>query len=145
MPLTRDLPIQRKVTLVVLVTCVACLLVACTALFVSHLRISRDDFIKNLRAMRNIVGDLVAENVTLNDTGATQAIFEGVQTRQNIVGVTITRRGQSFASLGKPENPASLVKYGNATGEVFEGNSLIAFQPIMFEGEQIGMLYVRAD
>jgi signal transduction histidine kinase len=143
--LTGNLPIQRKVTLVVLVTCVACLMVACTALFVFQLRSSRDDFVRNLTALSEIVADVVAEGVTLNDASGTTDILKGLKTRQNIVGVTITRRGEPFASFEKAEDPAALAKYENKTDRVFEGNSLLAFRPIMFDDEQVGMLYVRAD
>src|ERR1043166_7807581 len=99
MRLPSNLPIQRKVLVVVLVTCVACLLVACTALFVFHLKSFRDDFKSNRAALSEVVANSVAENVTLNDLVATQMILEGLPARRQIVGATITRRGEPFATF----------------------------------------------
>jgi len=143
--LTSNLPIQRKVTLVVLVTCIVCLLSACTALFIFQLRSSREDFINNLTTLTEVVANIEADNVRLNDEGATQVILDGLKARKYIVGATITRLGEPFASFEKGEDPANLKKYGNNAGHKFEGNSLITFAPLDSEDEQVGMVYIRSD
>src|SRR3954451_23926261 len=122
MRLPRNLPIQRKVMLIVLVTCTLSLVVACTILFVYELVTFRRDFRNDLSTLTAIVANSVAEDVALRDDGAVDMILSGLQARRHVVGATITRDGEIFASFGTPEKPALLSRYGEDGGQRFEGN-----------------------
>src|SRR3954462_11489638 len=145
MRLPRNLPIQRKVTLVVLVTCIACLLVACGALFLFEWVTFRSNFVNDLTALTEVVANSTVPSVAFDDKDAAVEILDGLKARPHIVGATIMKRDAVFASFGRADDPASIAQLGSQAGYRFEGNSLIHVQPIMMDGEPIGTLYVRSD
>ncbi|HYV30137.1 MAG TPA: hypothetical protein VEO53_03345, partial [Candidatus Binatia bacterium] len=57
----RDLPVKRKLMLVVLVTCAMILLLACAGLFIFQLYLFRETFARDLQAL--------AEVIAANSTG----------------------------------------------------------------------------
>ena len=142
---SRSLPIQRKVKLVVLATCLACLLVACTGLFLFDLTMFRRSFVSDLATLSEITANSSRDAVAFSDKDAAEAVLDGLKARPEIVGATIVRHGAVFAIFRHPEGAGSLARLGNSVGPRFEGNTIVQAQPIMFEDEAIGMLYVRSD
>jgi two-component system, NtrC family, sensor kinase len=142
---SRNLPIQRKVTLVVLVTCTACLLVACLALFVFQFLSFRRNFINDLTALSHVVANSSVQAVAFNDVPAAETILAGFQARPRVIGATIIKEGAVLAHFGRAEAAGEIQQLPSTTGYTFFGNELLHSQPIMFDEEPIGMLYVRSD
>ncbi|HMJ06089.1 MAG TPA: ATP-binding protein [Chthoniobacterales bacterium] len=141
----RNLPIQRKVTLVVLVTTTACLIVACLALFAFQLVNFRRNFVNDLSALSDVVANSSIASVAFNDRDAAVEILSGLKAKPHVRSASIVKDGEVFARFGQAENRPALARYPQATGYVFDGNSLLHSQPIVFDDEPIGMLYVRSD
>src|SRR3954470_24449091 len=144
MRLTRNLPIQRKVTLVVLVTCTACLLVACTALFLFELFTFRNSFVNDLTALSEVVANSSVPSVAFDDKDAATEVLDGLKARAHIVSATIVKHGTVFANFGRADDDP-VTRFGSQVGYRFDGNSLTHVQPIVLEGDTIGVLYVHSD
>jgi signal transduction histidine kinase len=145
MRFTRDLPIQRKVTLVVLVTTTACLIVACLALFAFQLMSFRRNFISDLSALSDVVANSSIAAVAFNDKNAATGLLSGLQAKRHIRSATLLKNGEILTQFGEPDDLAALAAYPKETGYKFDRNSLLHSHVILFEEEPIGLLYVRSD
>jgi two-component system, NtrC family, sensor kinase len=141
----RNLPIQRKVTLVVLVTATACLLVACAALFAFQLMSFRRNFINDLTALTDVVANSAIQAVAFDDPGGTKEILDGFRAKPHVLSATIVKEGRVFASFGEPEDEATIATYPTETGHSFRENALLHVQPVLVDEEPVGTLYVRSD
>ena len=141
----RNLPIQRKVTFVVLVTATTCLIVACVALFAFQLVSFRRNFINDLAALSDVVANSAIAAVAFDDKEAAEAILGGLKAKPRVASATIVKEGAILAQFGERDDLASLARYPKETGYVFDRSMLLHAQPIVFDEEPIGTLYVRSD
>jgi two-component system NtrC family sensor kinase len=142
----RNIPIRSKVTLVVLVTCGASLLVACVALFAFQLLNFQRSFKTDLSALAEIVANNSTAAVTFDDPPAAQEILSALKAKPHIVSATITSKdGALFAQFGQGEDASSLQHFPHDNGFAFDRSYLLHSQPIVLNNQQIGMLYLRSD
>ena len=141
----RNLPIQRKVTLVVLVTATACLLVACVALFAFQLLSFRRSFIADLASLSNVVANSSISAVAFNDIGAAEAILAGLKAKPHVRSASIVKEGEVLARFAEGDDLPKLERYPKENGYRFDGNALLYTEAIVFDEEPIGTLYVRSD
>jgi methyl-accepting chemotaxis protein len=142
----RNLPINRKVMLVVLVTATACLILACLALFAFQLLSFRRNFVNDLSALSDVVANSSIASVAFDDKNAAVDILTGLKARPHVRSATIVKDGKIFAQFGQRDTLAALDRYPKETGYLFDDdNSLLHSKLIAFEDEPIGMLYVRSD
>ncbi len=145
MQFPRNLPIQRKVTFVVLITTTACLIVACLALFAFQLVSFRRNFISDLSTLSDVVANSSIASVAFNDRDAATEILSGLKAKRHVRSATIVKDREIVAQFGQAEDLRALARYPKEPGYIFDGNSLLHSQPIVFDEEPIGMLYVRSD
>jgi signal transduction histidine kinase len=93
----RNLPIKRKVTLVVLVTSTACLIVACVALFAFQLLSFRRSFVADLSALSDVVANSAIASVAFDDTEAAEAVLAGLKAKPHVRSASIVKEGEIFA------------------------------------------------
>ena len=141
----RNLPIQRKVTLVVLVTATACLIVACVALFAFQLLSFRRNFIADLASLSDVVANSSISAVAFNDTEAAEAILAGLKAKPHVRSASIVKDGEIFALFGEGDDLPKLARYPKETGYRFDGNALLYTEEVIFDEEAIAVLHVRSD
>jgi two-component system, NtrC family, sensor kinase len=142
----RNIPIRSKVTLVILVTCGASLLVACMALFAFQLLNFQRSFMSDLSALAEIVANNSTAAVAFDDPAAAQEILSALKAKPHIVGASIAKKdGTIFARFGRSDDASSLQRFPRDNGFVFEGSYLLHAQPIVLDRQPIGMLYLRSD
>jgi C4-dicarboxylate-specific signal transduction histidine kinase len=142
----RNIPIRSKVTLVVLVTCGASLLVACVALFAFQLLNFQRSFMSDLSALAEIVANNSTAAVTFDDPAAAQEILSALKAKPHIVGASITdKNGAVFAQFGQGDDSTTLQRFPSDNGFAFDRSYLLHSQPIILDNQQIGMLYLRSD
>jgi len=141
----RSFPIQRKLRLVVLLTCTAALCVACSALFALQFYFFQRDFKRDLAA----VGELLASNSTaVLQFAYAQAARENLaslRAKPNITGsALVLKDGTVLASVGRVHVPAA----GEANPPVGfhnEGHDIVFVEPILLDGDRLGVLILNAD
>src|SRR6476469_8064815 len=123
--LPRNLPIQRKVTLVVIVTTTACLIVACLALFAFQLVSFRRNFISDLSALSAVVANSIVQYVACNDPEGPRVILPGLQAKPHVRSASVVKEGEILAQFGQADDLDALARYPRETGYSFDRNSLL--------------------
>src|SRR3954467_13472022 len=97
----RDIPIQRKLRVVILATCSAALVVACGALFALQFYFFRRDFVRDLAAVAEIISDNSAAALRAHDADAANDILTTLRAKPNITGAAIVLKdGATLAQAG---------------------------------------------
>ena len=85
MKLLKNMPIKRKVTLVILLTCVVALLVTGGALFAFQVVNFRQDFTRSLSALGQITARHSSGAVAFKDKQAAKETLEALTDRKSVV------------------------------------------------------------
>jgi methyl-accepting chemotaxis protein len=142
----RNIPIRRKLTLVVLVSSTAALLVASAALFAFQVYTFRQNFTRDLASLAEIIAANSTAAITFQDSDAAREILAGLRVKQQIVnGFILLPNGKVFAEFGENSGELPLDEYPVGTGFVFKGGDLLQTQDIRLDNEKIGALYLRSD
>src|SRR6185369_896380 len=95
----RDLPIRRKLRVVMLATCTAALVVACAALFGLQFLLFRSDFVRDLGATARLIG--LSSSAILASGRAEDAsrLLASLKAKPSVTGACILARdGRTLAS-----------------------------------------------
>ncbi len=142
----RNLPIRRKLTLVIMLTCTAVLVVAFAALLVFHALSTRSQYIRDL----SILGDIIAHNsaaaVSFNDSEGGAKMLNGLSGRSDIKSATLTLlTGENFTQFDRSGPHNSQDEAGLLQGYRIFGSDVLIASPIILDGSRLGTLYLRAD
>jgi len=144
--LLKDIPIQRKLMVIILATTVSALLLMRMVFFTYEFLTFRHTTMQQL----STVGEVIAANSTaalaFDNQGDATDILSALRTNKHIVAAALyNKTGELFAKY--PDNVADILlpaAPGNA-GYHYEHLALIGFQPVMQNGRNLGMLYLRLD
>ena len=142
----RDLPIRRKLTLVILLTCTAVLLIACTALAAYELF----DYRKSLARDATVLADILSKNsraaVAFQDETAAREMLQALQSEPHVeAAILFTQDGSRFADYVRDDlapGPAPTIA---TDGHRFERGHIGLFHPVALNGKRIGTLYMQMD
>lgn len=139
-------PIQTKVTLVVLLTCSAALLLMGGALLGFQLLTFRQKFHDDLSSLAKTVNKYAAFSAKFDNADKAAEMLAGL--KEKLVSAAIlSTNGTVFANYGLPvASPGGSVT--NLTrGTAFSGRYATSVEPLFdsLENSQIGWLYLRAD
>src|SRR4051812_6703073 len=105
----RDIPIQRKLRVVILGTCSAALVVACAALFTLQFFFFKRDFVRDLSAVAQIVANNSSAALTFNDEDAARENLLALRAKPNITGAALVRGdGTTLAQVGDALLPTDI-------------------------------------
>ena len=142
----RNIPIRRKLTLVVLVSSTAALLVASAALFAFQIYTFRQNFMRDLAALAEIISANSTAAITFDDGDSAREILAGLRVKQHITNAFIVLpKGRIFARFGENDGAIPLSEYPLQTGFRFKGGDLLQTQEIRLDNEKIATLYLRSD
>lgn len=138
-------PIKRKLTLAILITCSAALLLACGVLAAYGLY----DFRQALRRDMTVLADVLAKNnraaLAFRDETAAQETLLALQAEPYVEAACLySPDGKWFAGYTRSGKPRFPVKPG-ADGHRFEQGELELFRPVILNGKRIGTIYLRSD
>jgi C4-dicarboxylate-specific signal transduction histidine kinase len=142
----RNIPIRRKLTLVVLVSSTAALLVASAALFAFQVYTFRENFKRDLASLAEIISANSTAAITFGDSDAAREILTVLRVKQQIEDAfIILPGGKVLARFDGSKAAVSLADYPARTGFRFEGGDLLQTQEIRLDNAKIGTLYLRSD
>jgi PAS domain S-box-containing protein len=148
MPRFRDIPIKRKLMLVIMMTSTAALLVATVTVATFGWKTVRcRALVNDLEAVADIVGANSTAAISFNDPEAAAETLASVKTRPEIVGARIyDREGKVLAKFDRDASVDSVKKDGGYTIAAAEtGRYLQIVRPIRLDGEIIGRVQLRVD
>lgn len=145
--LLRNIPIRRKLVLIIMLAAGGALLLAGLALIATDLRRFRRDTERDLSALAEIVSRNSGAAVIFSDRAVAEDTLAALEARRPIVAAAIYKEdGSLLAAYRRPDSlrhplPARPQPYGTA----FSGDSVTAYRPILFEGERVGTVYLESD
>jgi signal transduction histidine kinase len=145
--LFKDIPIQRKLETVILLTSGAVLFLTCTAFFVYEFVTFR----QTTRTQLSTLGEIIATNSTaalaFDSPEDANEILYALKAEKNIVAASLyDKNGTLFSqypvSAGKNVFPS---KPDTSDGYQFNNAYLEGFQPVMQGDRRLGTLYLKSD
>src|SRR3984893_12270324 len=142
----RDLPIKRKLMVVILLTSSFALLLMGSALVVYERITFRHALAVNMNVLAQIIGSNTTAALAFDEAKNAREILGGlVAENQTKCAAIYDRNGRIFASF--PDSvPLDLfpAKPG-PDGHKFERRELVMFEPIFQQGTRLGTVYLEAD
>jgi len=142
-----DLPIRRKLRLIVMLTVGAALTVACGATLIYHYYTLRDSLRRDLIVLAEITGDDSTGALSFADQRTAKELLAGLRVKRSILTATIySADGKVFASYRRDPAAAALPSFQISQERAsFEKNRLRIFQQILIDRQPIGGIYLESD
>ncbi len=147
MHLLQDLPIKRKLILVILLTNGAALLLACAGFVGYELHNYSKGMVEELSTLAAAVGKNSSAALTFDDAQFAGEVLGGFQVHPLVVASCLYRpTGEIFARYqrGKAGDGDCPARPGRP-GESIVGGDLLLVRPIVLAEENVGTIVVRAD
>ena len=142
-----DIPIKRKLMLVIMLTSTAALLLETVAVVTVGWEMVRRVLSSDLEAMADIVGANSTAAIAFNDPQAAEETLASLKTRSEIVSAQICDRdGKVRARFERGVRGDSVKETGESAAAMTEtGRYLLVVRPIVLRGEIIGSVRLQAD
>jgi signal transduction histidine kinase/ActR/RegA family two-component response regulator len=140
----RDLPIGRKLSLVILLTSNAASLLAC-ALFVAYDWVTfRRSMVNDLTTLTDVVGNNSTAALVFQDQGTASEIIAGLRVHPYVgTAFLYDAEGKPFASYARGGvAPPPLLE--RSDGHRFENDRLMLWRPVTLDRKQVGTIHVQA-
>jgi len=141
-----DMPLKRKVTFVILVTCSTALLLACGVLAAFQMA----DFRRTIVRDMTVLGDVTAKNtraaLAFHDDRAAAETLLALQSEPNVIAACLyDEEGRRFATYIRSGESVQFPDQAGEDGVRFEGDRLVFFRPVMLNTRRLGTLFIHAD
>ncbi len=143
----RHLSIRRKLTLIMMLTSVVALLLACGA-FVAYEQVTyRKTMARDLSILADVIGTNSTAALTFRDPDAARDQVRALRAQSHVVSACIYRQdGTPFATYRREDQAdGAWPARAEAAGMKLERDYLSVTRPIVLESEIIGTLYIRSD
>ena len=142
----RDIPIKRKLMLVILLTSGFAILLMGTALITYELVTFRSALTNNIEVLAQIIGSNSTATLAFDDRENAKEILRALAAENQITAAAIyDRNGRLFASFPESITPAQLPSVPGPDGHRFNRFQFVMVQPIFQEGARLGTIYLQAD
>ena len=141
----RNLPIPKKISAAILLTCATSLAVTAVSIFFVQLATFRQDFTRDLEAIGQMLGHNTAAAITFNNRKDAESLLAAVRAKPYILQAVLSLPdGSEFASFQSP-NLAVPPSLPDAEGVHAAGRFLVLNQPVLLAGERIATLRLLCD
>jgi signal transduction histidine kinase/DNA-binding response OmpR family regulator len=143
----RNLPIKYKLRMVIMLTVIAALILACTAMVVYDQLAARDSMRNDLLVLADIFSANSTAALTFKDPAAANEQLSTLAAKRHIMTALIySADGKLFASYHRAQEPIrSDPSALRRNGSWFEDDRLVLFRSIVLGGQTIGTVYVESD
>ncbi|MEA3207368.1 MAG: hypothetical protein QOE70_425 [Chthoniobacter sp.] len=142
----RNLPLRRKLILVILLTCSTVLILALAALAVVQSITIKSQFIRDLSALGRIMAHNSAAAVAFNDREAAAHTLSGMESRPDIEGACLVlANGEHVTRSDRDGGHDPRVEGSLDEGYRSVGPDVLFASPVVLDGKRLGTLYLRAD
>jgi signal transduction histidine kinase len=157
----RHISIKHKITGVIMLTCAIVLFLAGASLIISELIKFRRSAVEDLSTIADLVGNNSYAALLFNNKRDGKEILDTLRTQRDIISAAIYKPdGSEFAKYirkGEEDTPycgmchqprardVSLNPAHLKRGHQFGDGKLLLCQPIMMEGETLGVVYIQKD
>jgi two-component system NtrC family sensor kinase len=140
-----NIPIKRKLTLVILMASLAGLIAATVALFAYQLVTFRQRFVSDIAVLSDILASQSQVVAAFKYDKDAKELLSSLGAKSNIVSAVIDLKdGGELARFGDEQDLAGFRSLP-VGGYQFVGGHLLVARPIIVSSSQIGSLYLRTD
>jgi signal transduction histidine kinase len=145
--MSRPRTFKSKITLVVMATSGAALLMAILALLIDEYVSHRDDTARRLRIIARIVATQSSAAVLFKDSHAAEEIVSSLRAEPDLVAAAIyTTEGHLFVRYLRPDaRLEDLPQKPKPPGSGFHRGNFELFEPILVDQKIVGTFYLRSD
>jgi len=141
-----NMPIKRKVMLIILLSSMATLLLASAAIFIFQVIHIRQTITRDLATQGRIIAANSTAALAFNDSKAATEILASLKANPHILcSCLYLPNRELFAHDGLEAGMDKLPPGPLSEGCFFEGPNLSLYQPVWLNEKLIGMLYLRFD
>lgn len=141
-----NLPIKRKLTLVIMLTSVAAILLACAGFAIYELVTFRRTMVSDLTTLANVIGATSTAALAFEDTTAATSFLAALKTKPGIVTACFyTKHGQFFVGYAREGGEPECSAEPREDGYRFEHGHLLLYHPVVERAARIGTLYLQSD
>ncbi|MGH8068680.1 MAG: ATP-binding protein [Candidatus Entotheonellia bacterium] len=140
------LPIKRKLMLVIMLTSLTALLLACAGFALYELVTVRRLMVGDLTTLADVIGATSTAALIFEDTKAATEFLGALKTKPHIVVACFyTKYGRFFAGYSRDGGETECLAAPSQSGYRFEQGYLLLSQPVVEKGAPIGTLYLKSD
>ena len=143
----RDLPIRRKLALLILTSSVLAVLLACMGFAVYERQNFRANTDNELRALADTLGANTAASLAFNDRKTAREMLAALRADHDVLGACLYDiKGNIFAEYRRPGvGKEFTMPKRRSDGAYFERNSIILFRSVVMETEKTGSIVIVSD
>ncbi|MBF0408182.1 MAG: response regulator [Candidatus Riflebacteria bacterium] len=142
----KNLPIQRKLILITLLTSTFGLLLAGSAFIINERSHSHNNLVQDILVLGKLIADRSTAALLFDDPKTASENLSALKVKDSIIAARIYNSdGSIFASYKIPgmEN-ISFPEPRNDSWHGFQSNNFILFEPIFLDGKKIGTICIQA-
>ncbi|MBA3683687.1 MAG: HAMP domain-containing protein [Planctomycetes bacterium] len=141
-----DLPLRRKLMLVILVTCTLVLLLASAALAGFEIDTFRRTMLRESMVLADIVGKNTQAALTFQDATGATSVLGALEANPEVVAARVhDRDGAAFADYLRTGPGIALAERARSDGHEFLDDHLVMVRPITLDGKRIGTISLWMD
>ncbi len=142
----RHLSIRRKLTIIIMATSSAALLLACTAFVLHDLVDFRRLLVNDLSTLAEIIGSNSAAAILFSDAKVAGQTLAALKAEPHVVWACIyNQRGEVVARYVRGGGQLALPPAPRAPGHRFGSDRLRLATPVVFDGERVGTVLLESD
>lgn len=145
MRLLRDVPIRRKLVLIIMLTTGGALILAGIGLLtLDYLRFRRE-MVTDLQTLAEIIAQNSTAALSFQDPRAAQETLAALRAKPSVLAASLyDRKGALFARWTLPGKSPRIPAGPGPDGALFRDGSLVLFAPVLLDGERIGTVYLES-
>jgi signal transduction histidine kinase/CheY-like chemotaxis protein/HPt (histidine-containing phosphotransfer) domain-containing protein len=143
----RDLPIRRKLALLVLSATVMALVLACVGFAIYEGARFRANTATELTTLADMLGANTAASLAFNDQKTAQEMLSALRTEPHVLAACLyDERGNIFAEYGRPGLPSNFkMPPWHEPGHQFGTRSLVLYRNVLLNGDRTGSIAIVSD
>jgi two-component system sensor histidine kinase/response regulator len=149
----QDLPLDRKLITIGVVTSAVTALAACAAILTYDVSSSRGRLVRDTDLLADVVGENLTASLAFGDAASAVQTLQSVAVNEHIVSAVILRPDHStfaaYARAGRAARPSitppAVGVEAEGPWQAFADGTLVVAHPIVLKGERVGTLVVTSD
>ena len=141
-----DIPLRKKLTLVIVMTCSAVLLLACGIMAIYQMLDYRRMVAQNMTVLAKVVAENTRAAVAFDDQTKANDTLMALRSEPSVAAACLyDTSGAQFATYYGPGKPVQLPDRPGADGVEFKTAGLMVNYPVMLNNKRLGTLFLQAD
>src|SRR3954469_549161 len=146
MSFLRDGTIKRKLMTIIMLTCSVALALACGAILVYEVADYRSVLRRNTEVMADVIGDNSASTLIFKDQKVATKTLAALKAEPYVISACLyDEAGAPFATYYRSESEKIDPPKVTTDGHTFGEKSLNLFHTIVFDGENVGTIFIQSD